>query len=51
MKIQLEQEELGRGDMRGQVKLGMAGQVEVVTGQESILSLLVKRIHQTISLG
>jgi hemolysin D len=51
MKIQLEKEELGRGNLRGQVKLGMAGQVEVVTGQESILSLLVKRIHQTISLG
>jgi HlyD family secretion protein len=51
VRIELEAEELGRGDVRGQVKLGMAGQVEVVTGQESLLSLLVKRIRQTISLG
>jgi HlyD family type I secretion membrane fusion protein len=51
MRIELEREELGHGDLRGEVKLGMAGQVEVVTGQESILSLLVKRIRQTISLG
>ena len=42
---------MGRGAYRGQVKLGMAGQVEIVTGRESLLSLLVKKIRQTISLG
>ena len=51
VKIQLEGEELGRGEFRGHVKLGMAGQAEIVTGQERLLTLLVKKIRQTISLG
>lgn len=51
VKIELEGEELGRGDLRGRVKLGMAGQADIVTGQESLLALLVKRLRQTISLG
>ena len=51
VKIQLEGEELGRGEFRGRVKLGMAGQAEIVTGQERLLTLLVKKICQTISLG
>jgi HlyD family secretion protein len=51
VKIQLEGEELGRGEFRGRVKLGMAGQAEIVTGQERLLTLLVKKIRQTISLG
>jgi len=51
VKIQLEEEELGRGEFRGRVKLGMAGQAEIVTGQERLLALLVKKIRQTISLG
>jgi len=51
VKIQLEEEELRRGESRGRVKLGMAGQAEIVTGQERLLTLLVKKIRQTISLG
>jgi multidrug efflux pump subunit AcrA (membrane-fusion protein) len=51
IRIELDRAELGRGDLRGQVKLGMAGQVEIVTEQESILSLLLRRIRRTISLG
>jgi multidrug efflux pump subunit AcrA (membrane-fusion protein) len=51
VRIRVESEEVGRGEFRGQVKLGMAGQVDIVTGQESLLRLLVKRIRQTISLG
>ena len=51
VKIQLEGEELERGEFRGRVKLGMAGQAEIVTGQERLLTLLGKRIRQTISLG
>lgn len=51
VKIELERDELGRGDFRGRVKLGMTGQVDIVTGQESILALLVKQLRQTISLG
>ena len=51
VRIALASDELGRGEFRGRVKLGMAGQADIVTGQESLLSLLVKRIRQTISLG
>ena len=51
VKIMLEQEDLCRGDLRGQVKLGMTGQAEIVTDQESILMLLVRKIRQNISLG
>jgi multidrug resistance efflux pump len=51
VKIQLEEEELRRGESRGRVKLGMAGQAEIVTAQERLLALLVKKIRQTISLG
>jgi hypothetical protein len=51
VRIALERDTLGRGRFRGRVKLGMAGQADIVTGQESLLSLLVKRIRQSISLG
>jgi multidrug efflux pump subunit AcrA (membrane-fusion protein) len=51
VKVLEEGEEIGRGDYRGQVKLGMAGQADIVIGEESILSLLLKKIRQTISLG
>ena len=51
VRIALERDEVGRGKFRGRVKLGMAGHAEIVTGRESLLSLLVKRIRQTISLG
>ena len=51
VRIEVEGDEVRRGDNRGKVKLGMAGQVEIVTKQKSILSLFVKRIRQSISLG
>ena len=34
-----------------EVKLGMAGQVEIVTEQEGLLCILVKKLRKTISLG
>jgi multidrug efflux pump subunit AcrA (membrane-fusion protein) len=49
--IALESDEGGRGEFRGRVKLGMAGQAEIITGRETLLSLLVKKLRQTISLG
>jgi multidrug resistance efflux pump len=49
--IALDGDEVGRGEFRGRVKLGMGGQAEIVTGRETLLSLLVKKIRQTISLG
>jgi HlyD family secretion protein len=51
VRIELAGEEVGRGDLRGRVKLGMAGQAEIVTGEEGLLSLLLKKIRQSISLG
>jgi hypothetical protein len=51
VKVELAADALGRGDLRGWVKLGMAGQAEIVTGQESLFVLFVKQIRQTISLG
>jgi multidrug efflux pump subunit AcrA (membrane-fusion protein) len=50
VRIAVEGDAVGRGEYHGQVKLGMSGQAEIVTGRESLLSLLVKRIHRTISL-
>jgi multidrug efflux pump subunit AcrA (membrane-fusion protein) len=50
VKIALASAELGRGEYRGRVKLGMTGQADIVTGQRSLLALLVKRIRQTIRL-
>jgi multidrug resistance efflux pump len=51
VRIALEGDEVGRGELQGRVKLGMSGQAEIVTGRESVLSLLLRRIRQTISLG
>jgi multidrug efflux pump subunit AcrA (membrane-fusion protein) len=51
VKVRVDGEEIGQGDYRGRVKLGMAGQAEIVIGEERILALLVKKIRQTISLG
>jgi multidrug resistance efflux pump len=51
VRIALSSNELGRSEYHGRVKLGMTGQAEIVTGHRSLLSLLVKRIRQAISLG
>jgi HlyD family secretion protein len=51
VRVAVSRDEVSRGAHRGRVKLGMSGRVEIVTGRESLLSLLVKRVRQTISLG
>jgi multidrug efflux pump subunit AcrA (membrane-fusion protein) len=51
VRIAVEGDRVGRGEFQGQVKLGMSGQADIVTEQESLLALLLKRIRQTISLG
>jgi multidrug resistance efflux pump len=50
VRVQVNGDTVGRGDLVGQVKLGMAGQAEVVTGEESVLALLFKRIRQSVTL-
>jgi multidrug resistance efflux pump len=50
VRIALRSDQVGRGEFQGQIKLGMSGQADVVTGEGSLLALLAKRIRQTISL-
>jgi multidrug resistance efflux pump len=51
VKIELIQDKIGGDQYRGVVKLGMTGQAEIVTGKESILSLLVRQLGQKFTLG
>ena len=51
VKIDLDADEVVRGGLRGKVKLGMSGQAEIVTDNETLLILLLKQIRQSISLG
>jgi HlyD family secretion protein len=51
VRVKLHAEELGRGELRGKVKLGLGGTAEIVTDQESLLKILFKKIRQTVSLG
>lgn len=41
---------VGRGPMIGQLKLGMACQVELVTGEDSVLDLMFKKIRSRVRL-
>jgi HlyD family secretion protein len=50
VRVKVDGESVGHGELTGQVKLGMAGQAEIVTGEESLLRLLLKKIRQSISL-
>ena len=51
VRVELLGDEVGRGALKGRVKLGLGGTAEIVTGRESVLAILVKRIRQAISLG
>ena len=50
VKVLVDGDQIGRGDLRGQIKLGMAGQAEIVTDRESLLSVLLRTVRQSISL-
>lgn len=51
VRVRLTGRELRRGELRGAIKLGMAGTVEIVTDRQSVLMVLVRRIRSSISLG
>ncbi|MGE0759801.1 MAG: HlyD family secretion protein [Pirellulaceae bacterium] len=51
VRVVLQGEEIGRGALRSRLKLGLTGTAEIVTGRESVLEILVKRIRQSVSLG
>jgi multidrug efflux pump subunit AcrA (membrane-fusion protein) len=49
-RLRLDQKEIRRGQLHGQIKLGMTGQAEIITDRESILSILLRGVRRTISL-
>lgn len=51
VKIALDSDNVGRGTHLGRLKLGMTGVAEIVTDSETIFSLLVRSLRQSISLG
>jgi hypothetical protein len=51
VKIAIDGHEVGQREHRGHIKLGMTGVAEIITDRESIVSLLVRSIRQSISLG
>jgi multidrug resistance efflux pump len=51
LRVELQDDEVGHGDLRGTVKLGLGGTAEIVAGRDSILAILFKKIRRTISLG
>ena len=50
VRVRVNGDTVGRGELAGKVKLGMACQAEIVTGEESVLELLFKKIRQAVSL-
>jgi HlyD family secretion protein len=51
VRVSLAQQQLVRGDLRGEIKLGMTGHAEIVTDRRTILQIIVQRIRSSISLG
>ncbi len=51
VRIALATEQVGTGELKGQLKLGMTGTAEVITGRQGLLSLLLGRMHSAFSLG
>jgi hemolysin D len=50
VRIEMNGDEVGRGDLRGSVRLGLNGTAEIITQTESLLNILFIRIRKTISL-
>lgn len=51
VRIALHDIELRQGAQVGKLKLGMAGQAEIVVGRERLLSLFFRKVRQAISFG
>jgi multidrug resistance efflux pump len=51
VRIELHGDRVGRGDFHGDIKLGLGGTAEIVTDRESLLTIFVKKLRGTISLG
>jgi HlyD family secretion protein len=51
VRVEMDDDAVGRGELRGMVKLGLGGTAEIVTDRESLLMIFFRKIRQTISLG
>ena len=51
VKIDLAGERVARGEYCGQIKLGMAGQAEIITERRSLLTVFLRRLRSSISLS
>lgn len=51
VRIRLLRDYVMQHQLRGDVKLGLSGQVEVITDRQTVLSILLKRIRSSLSLG
>jgi HlyD family type I secretion membrane fusion protein len=51
VRVTLSGERIGQGKFTGAVKLGMTGQVEIITDRRTVLTVLLRRIRSSISLG
>lgn len=51
VKVALDNDFVRCGANRGRIKLGMTGVAEIITDRESVFSLLVRSLRQSISLG
>jgi multidrug resistance efflux pump len=51
VRVEMDGDVIGPGGFRARARLGMTGQVEVVTGRESLLALLLQRVRRTVSFG
>lgn len=51
VRVTLAGDRVGDGKFSGVVKLGMTGQVEIITDRRTILTVLLRRIRSSVSLG
>jgi hemolysin D len=51
VRIEMQADAVGSGELQGAVKLGLGGTAEIVTDRESLLKIFFRKIRQTISLG
>jgi adhesin transport system membrane fusion protein len=50
ISVALDRDEIGRGDLRGRLKPGMTGELEVITRTEPLLLLFADKLRGAISL-
>jgi hemolysin D len=51
VRIEMDGDSVGGGELRGDMKLGLGGVAEIVTDRESLIMIFFRKIRQSISLG